>query len=319
MAIRWPVTSTASTAPLWVLAQAGGLVEVVADARDLGVRQVQVRTRPTDRRTRSDSVKPAERALACHSARSASLARVFTRTARPALITRRRRWGGQRGHSPPPAPAGDPRSVAPKGRLAPVRRTISSTNAWSPGPSKSPYPYIEEPALCGVNNGKGEVVPGGPTKCQSRTKIHQWKLEGSRCPGLSRWLDDNSPAPAFDQIAPRTNPKLVLLDKEPETLGNQFQVAIRLFCGCLWGDDLPPRVVPHPMLVPAPVALAPKLGPLGLQVFELIRVLGEGSDGGEVRRCRTVQAPMWSEVIVLLLPAPERALGVVQIDMPVLR
>ena len=82
MAIRWPVTSTASTAPLWVLAQAGGLVEVVADARDLtgalgldlGVRQVQVRTRPTDRRTRSDSVKPAERALACHSARSASLA-----------------------------------------------------------------------------------------------------------------------------------------------------------------------------------------------------------------------------------------------------
>ena len=29
-----------------------------------------------------------------------------------------------------------------------------------------------------------------------------------------------------------------MLDKEPETLGNQFQVAIRLFCGCLWGDDL---------------------------------------------------------------------------------
>ena len=26
--------------------------------------------------------------------------------------------GRQRGHSPPPAPAGDPRSVAPKGRLA---------------------------------------------------------------------------------------------------------------------------------------------------------------------------------------------------------
>ena len=119
-----------------------------------------------------------------------------------------------------------------------MRRTISSTNAWSPGPSKSPYPYIEEPASCGVNNGKGEVVPGGPTKCQSRTKLHQWKLEASRCPGLSRWLDDSSPAPAFDQIAPRTNPKLVLLDKEPETLGNQFQVAIPLFCGCLWGDDL---------------------------------------------------------------------------------
>ena len=35
---------------------------------------VQGRTRPTDRRTRSDSVNPAERAFACHSARSASLA-----------------------------------------------------------------------------------------------------------------------------------------------------------------------------------------------------------------------------------------------------
>ena len=44
---------------------------------------VQVRARPSDRRTRSDSVKPAERALACHSARSASLARTFTQTARP--------------------------------------------------------------------------------------------------------------------------------------------------------------------------------------------------------------------------------------------
>ena len=83
--------------------------------------------------------------------------------------------------------------------------------------------------------------------------------------------------------------------------------------------DRPPIVVPPTVLVQRPPALAPKLGPLGLQVFELIRVLGEGSDGGEVRRCRTVQAPMWSEVIVLLLPAPERALGVVQIDMPVLR
>ena len=39
---------------------------------------VQVRTRPTERRTRSDSVKPTERALACHSARSASLTRTFS-------------------------------------------------------------------------------------------------------------------------------------------------------------------------------------------------------------------------------------------------
>ena len=44
--------------------------EGIGPAGDL----VQVRTRPTDRRTRSDSVNPAERAFACHSARSASLA-----------------------------------------------------------------------------------------------------------------------------------------------------------------------------------------------------------------------------------------------------
>ncbi len=80
---------------------------------------VQVRVRPTDRRTRSDSVRPADRALACHSARSASLARTFTQTARPALTARRFRFGGQRGHGPPPASPGDTRSVATESMLAP--------------------------------------------------------------------------------------------------------------------------------------------------------------------------------------------------------
>ena len=64
------------------------------------------------RRTRSDSVRHAERAWACHSARSAALARIFTHTAR------RCRFGGQRGHSPLPASAGDARSVAPRSMLA---------------------------------------------------------------------------------------------------------------------------------------------------------------------------------------------------------
>ena len=61
---------------------------------------VQVRTRPTDRRTRSDSVNPAERAFACHSARSASLARIFTHTSCPAPLMCRCRWEGQRGGAP---------------------------------------------------------------------------------------------------------------------------------------------------------------------------------------------------------------------------
>ena len=53
---------------------------------------VQVRTRPTDRRTRSESDNPTEWALACHSARSASLARIFTQASLPAPMM------DQRGH-----------------------------------------------------------------------------------------------------------------------------------------------------------------------------------------------------------------------------
>ena len=48
----------------------------------------------------------------------ASLARTFAGTARPALMTGTVAVGGQRGHGPPPASAGDPRSVAPRSMLA---------------------------------------------------------------------------------------------------------------------------------------------------------------------------------------------------------
>ena len=65
-----------------------------------------------NRRRRSGGQPLRERALAGHSARSASLAR-------PALTMRRCRWGGQRGQGPPPASAGEPRSVAPRSILAP--------------------------------------------------------------------------------------------------------------------------------------------------------------------------------------------------------
>ena len=81
------------------------------------------------------------------------------------------------GAPPSPAPAGDPRSVAPKGRLAPVRQTNSSTDAWKPVPRKSPYPYSEEPASRGVNKGKTEDIPRVPTKSQSRTQPRQRLLD----------------------------------------------------------------------------------------------------------------------------------------------
>ena len=51
---------------------------------------------------------------------------------RPALMMRRCRWGGHRGHSPPPAPAGDPRSVAPRGRLAPGHKRVGSQRCGRP-------------------------------------------------------------------------------------------------------------------------------------------------------------------------------------------
>jgi len=46
-----------------------------------------------------------------------TLARTFTQTARPPLMARRGQCRGQRGRSPPPASAGDSRSVAPRGTL----------------------------------------------------------------------------------------------------------------------------------------------------------------------------------------------------------
>jgi len=69
--------------------------------------------------------------LACHSARSASLVRTFTQTARPGLTSRRFRFGGQRGHGPPPASPGDTRSVATESMLAlrPIGRPTTPSAA----------------------------------------------------------------------------------------------------------------------------------------------------------------------------------------------
>ena len=94
MATRWATISTASAFALKVLAQRAIWFRFAPIRASSRVRSrstsacatVQGRTRPTDRRTRSDSVNPAERAFACHSARSASLARIFTHTSRPAPL-----------------------------------------------------------------------------------------------------------------------------------------------------------------------------------------------------------------------------------------
>ena len=60
----------------------------------------------TARRTRHASVRHAESALACHTARAASLARTFIQTARPALMTRRLQLGVTGGTAPRQLPPG---------------------------------------------------------------------------------------------------------------------------------------------------------------------------------------------------------------------
>ena len=77
---------------------------------------------PNPGRHKSDSVKPAELAWACNSARSAPLARTFTHTARPALMTRRYPCRGQRGHGPPPGLRTGRTECGPKGYAEYPRR-----------------------------------------------------------------------------------------------------------------------------------------------------------------------------------------------------
>ena len=58
---------------------------------------------------------------------------------------------------------------------------------------------------------------------------------------LFRWLDDDSPAPAFDHIAAGTNRKLALLNKGPKTFGDQLGVPVARPCGCWPGEPLGER------------------------------------------------------------------------------
>ena len=124
MATRWATISTASAFALKVLAQTGDLVQVRPDPRQLagalslhlGVRHGPgARTRPTDRRTRSDSVNPAELAFACHSARS----RLAGADLHPHVASSAPHvplpLGGSEGAQPPASPCQGPAKRGPKG------------------------------------------------------------------------------------------------------------------------------------------------------------------------------------------------------------
>ncbi len=66
----------------------------------------------------------------------------------------------------------------------------SPADGRNTGPSKSPYPYIDEPALSGVNNGQRGDVPGAPAKCQSVTRFRRSPLEPSQRAPLCQHLRD---------------------------------------------------------------------------------------------------------------------------------
>ena len=138
MAMRWPITSTASMASLWVFAQRAIWLRLLPTRATCRVRSrstsacatVQVRVRPTARRTRSDSVRPAERALACHSARSASPAADLHPHAAPGA------------HAAPPTLRGDEGAQPP----ASLRRGRAK---------RGPKEYAGFPALAGKRARRG--------------------------------------------------------------------------------------------------------------------------------------------------------------------
>ena len=125
MATRCAVTSITSAFSLWVFAQRAIWFRFEPIRASSRVRSrsssacatVQVRTLPIDRRTRSESDNPTEWALACHSDRSASLARIFTQTSRRALmmlLSLPPKMGVEGGQAPSPSPCRGSREAWPQ-------------------------------------------------------------------------------------------------------------------------------------------------------------------------------------------------------------
>ena len=109
MAMRWAITSTASTAPLWVFAHRAIWLRLFPIRATYWVRSrstsaagtVQVRVRAIARRIGAESGTPAAFALARQSADSPGVRRTATRTGRRLAIGLRRH-GGKGGGRPRP-------------------------------------------------------------------------------------------------------------------------------------------------------------------------------------------------------------------------
>ena len=107
MAMRWAITSMASTAPLWVFAHRAIWLRLFPIRETCRVRSrstsaagtVQVRVRAIARRISAESGTPVAFALARQSADSPGVRRTATRTGRR-LANGRRRHGGKGGDAP---------------------------------------------------------------------------------------------------------------------------------------------------------------------------------------------------------------------------
>ena len=88
------------------------------------------------------------------------------------------------------------------------------------------------------------VMAWGGGRSRSNDPWREGRRAGARRLGLRRWLDDESPARAFEHIAATTNRELAFLNKGPKTLGDQLGVPVaRLYglYGCLSGEPLGKR------------------------------------------------------------------------------
>ena len=74
-----------------------------------------------------------------------------------------------------------------------------------PGPSKSPYPCIEEAALSGVNNGKRADIPRGPARYQRRIGLCQRILEPLLEERLNQRVASVAIGSSSDRVAPARN------------------------------------------------------------------------------------------------------------------
>ena len=84
----------------------------------------------------------------------------------------------------------------------------------------------------------------GEGRSRSNDPWREGRRAGARRLGLRRWLDDESPARAFEHIAATTNRELAFLNKGPKTLGDQLGVPVARFYGlygCLSGEPLGKR------------------------------------------------------------------------------